>query len=418
VPLTKTWLTTGRKPRQSHAAIAGQTVGIGETFGNGLQFPGDPTMGPEEGANCSCIVILNGQVSTKLKTGINPVWDARLERFYVTAPKARLEAFDDTILGPIRRLRQVNGNLDDLSPKVRAQVENIDELVTKYGHVFDDDEVLWRGVDDADDWFKPEVGARWKDDGYTFTTMDDEIAAGYTGDQGWTIQFAMKQGDMAMPYPRHQAMVLPRGKEFQIISVDRKARVVVMRSVDDVVEHIDDVPMSEAAREAFRGYADDYTGGINARLRAGGALEPDDVLRDSMMRELPDDTPTLYRTFASKDPSDELFNGKKYVDDGYMSTTTDLDVARDYADEFGGVMLEVRPQPGVRAFNYQWDDGLWDEYAGQAEVLFERGCTFSVHRDGSRLVMDVFPPETRLASLAEDVTARIIRELEKADDGT
>ena len=52
---TKTWITTSRNPRDSHASMHGQTVGIDEKFSNGLDYPatgGDPS----EVANCRCEV--------------------------------------------------------------------------------------------------------------------------------------------------------------------------------------------------------------------------------------------------------------------------------------------------------------------------------------------------------------------------
>lgn len=56
--MKKTWLTTSRNPRSSHAAVDGETVMIWEEFGNGLMYPGDGDLGPEEAANCRCIMIV------------------------------------------------------------------------------------------------------------------------------------------------------------------------------------------------------------------------------------------------------------------------------------------------------------------------------------------------------------------------
>lgn len=53
---TKTWRTTSDKPRNSHKAMNGQTVGINEKFSNGLDWPGDPVKGPDEVAGCECSV--------------------------------------------------------------------------------------------------------------------------------------------------------------------------------------------------------------------------------------------------------------------------------------------------------------------------------------------------------------------------
>lgn len=48
----KTWLT-GDNPRPSHAALDGETVPIGESFSNGLMWPGDGG-DPDEVAGCNC----------------------------------------------------------------------------------------------------------------------------------------------------------------------------------------------------------------------------------------------------------------------------------------------------------------------------------------------------------------------------
>lgn len=53
---TKTWTTTSSKPRSSHAALNGETVGIDEVFSNGMNGPGDPAGGADEVAGCSCVL--------------------------------------------------------------------------------------------------------------------------------------------------------------------------------------------------------------------------------------------------------------------------------------------------------------------------------------------------------------------------
>ena len=55
---TKTWQHGGgRDPRTDHALMDGETVGIDETFSNGMLWPGDPSGGAEEVAHCQCSVI-------------------------------------------------------------------------------------------------------------------------------------------------------------------------------------------------------------------------------------------------------------------------------------------------------------------------------------------------------------------------
>ncbi len=53
---TKTWLTTSGNPRPQHAAMDGETVGIDEPFSNGAKWPGDPVLGVDGVAGCTCDV--------------------------------------------------------------------------------------------------------------------------------------------------------------------------------------------------------------------------------------------------------------------------------------------------------------------------------------------------------------------------
>lgn len=52
----KTWVVTSGNPRESHAAMDGETVPIDGEFSNGLNWPGDPSNGPDEVAGCQCTV--------------------------------------------------------------------------------------------------------------------------------------------------------------------------------------------------------------------------------------------------------------------------------------------------------------------------------------------------------------------------
>lgn len=53
--VTKTWHTArDRRTRDSHAAIDRQVVGMNGLFSNGLAYPGDPSGGAAEVANCRC----------------------------------------------------------------------------------------------------------------------------------------------------------------------------------------------------------------------------------------------------------------------------------------------------------------------------------------------------------------------------
>ncbi|HEX7352496.1 phage portal protein [Brachybacterium sp.] len=55
---TKTWVTRSGDPRDSHAAMSGQTVGIDERFSNGMKWPGDADGGPDEVAGCQCGLVI------------------------------------------------------------------------------------------------------------------------------------------------------------------------------------------------------------------------------------------------------------------------------------------------------------------------------------------------------------------------
>ena len=54
---TKTWQVNSGNPRDEHAAMAGETVGIDELFSNGMRWPGDPAGGAAENANCKCSIV-------------------------------------------------------------------------------------------------------------------------------------------------------------------------------------------------------------------------------------------------------------------------------------------------------------------------------------------------------------------------
>jgi hypothetical protein len=57
---TKTWVVTSRRPRASHAAMAGETVPLDAVFSNGAKWPGDVSaLDVDEVAGCSCDVEIN-----------------------------------------------------------------------------------------------------------------------------------------------------------------------------------------------------------------------------------------------------------------------------------------------------------------------------------------------------------------------
>ena len=56
----KTWHVNSGNPRSSHAAVDGETVDLGQTFSNGLRWPGDRAGGIEETAGCECTLTFGG----------------------------------------------------------------------------------------------------------------------------------------------------------------------------------------------------------------------------------------------------------------------------------------------------------------------------------------------------------------------
>lgn len=57
----KTWRTNSGNPRSSHASVAGETVELGQSFSNGLRWPGDRSGGDiEETAGCQCSLSFTG----------------------------------------------------------------------------------------------------------------------------------------------------------------------------------------------------------------------------------------------------------------------------------------------------------------------------------------------------------------------
>ncbi|OAZ40942.1 hypothetical protein A9Z40_03095 [Microbacterium arborescens] len=53
---TKTWLVASSNPRPEHAAMNGETVPIDTSFSNGAKWPGDPVLGADGVAGCTCVV--------------------------------------------------------------------------------------------------------------------------------------------------------------------------------------------------------------------------------------------------------------------------------------------------------------------------------------------------------------------------
>ena len=49
----KQWVT-GENPREDHAMMDGETVGINDRFSNGADWPGDDILGADGTCGCNC----------------------------------------------------------------------------------------------------------------------------------------------------------------------------------------------------------------------------------------------------------------------------------------------------------------------------------------------------------------------------
>ena len=61
--VTKTWVVNSTNPRDTHAAMNGETVGLRERFSNGLRWPGDYEGSAEETVHCECSLRYNRDAS-------------------------------------------------------------------------------------------------------------------------------------------------------------------------------------------------------------------------------------------------------------------------------------------------------------------------------------------------------------------
>lgn len=56
----KTWQVNSSNPRSAHAQMNGETVGMNAEFSNGMRWPGDPSGGAENNAQCQCSLTIVG----------------------------------------------------------------------------------------------------------------------------------------------------------------------------------------------------------------------------------------------------------------------------------------------------------------------------------------------------------------------
>lgn len=53
----KVWQVNSGNPRSGHAALNGERVPLGDSFSNGMNWPGDPAGGAENNAGCQCSIV-------------------------------------------------------------------------------------------------------------------------------------------------------------------------------------------------------------------------------------------------------------------------------------------------------------------------------------------------------------------------
>lgn len=56
---TKTWIVNSSNPRKAHSRMNGETVAVDAKFSNGADWPGDPVLGADGVAGCTCSVSVN-----------------------------------------------------------------------------------------------------------------------------------------------------------------------------------------------------------------------------------------------------------------------------------------------------------------------------------------------------------------------
>ena len=136
MPLQKTWLTTSRNPRPSHGQIAGETIPISQPFSNGLMYPGDGSQGPEEVANCRCIMLTSGKTKARRVNLQGSTMDKELrEKFVARAEDIRFKMTQE---------------LDDQASRWTGVVRTEKSVPSDYVERFASNEVAatmdWEGV--------------------------------------------------------------------------------------------------------------------------------------------------------------------------------------------------------------------------------------------------------------------------------
>ena len=128
---------------------------------------------------------------------------------------------------------------------------------------------------------------------------------------------------------------------------------------------------------ALEVYQDDYSGGINAALRSGDASNPIvGQLDKAIESEHATHEETVYRALAGMNP-DELFqDGEIFHDAGFVSTTSSLDTARDYASDTEGTAIEIHLIEGQPRYDY----GAHGDTTSH-EVLLPRGSNFYAEKN-------------------------------------
>lgn len=174
---SKTWRTHSRRPRASHAALNGVTIGAAERFSNGGLWPHDPALSSDESAGCTCTVEFSD--AEPPEAGRFPddgdVRDGALARpedsnvaalarradpnvFAGELTEEEAQALKDYATGGYRDLNaalRAGTDLEDLDDASRALAEHLDAALAKAPK--SDPIVVYRGVDPG---WRPPLGTR------------------------------------------------------------------------------------------------------------------------------------------------------------------------------------------------------------------------------------------------------------------
>lgn len=221
--IDKTWLATSRHPRQSHSDISGETVKVTEEFGNGLNAPGDPSMGPEEGANCACIMFMEGKVKRRgefkdpdAAARWGKEWSDPILKEVDDDIRTALKNYKGSDYVHVNRYLRGRPSIGELPARVPDEISKLDELFTVA--TTPEDVTAFRYVKSID-WI-PEVGAEFTDAAYVSTTLNQSYIL-KAAKKGFSVEVRIPGGTNAIYYDaasrKEWELILSRGRTFRVL---------------------------------------------------------------------------------------------------------------------------------------------------------------------------------------------------------